>query len=280
MAGAVAAKITGMRVRWPFVDILMRTTAEAKIDGERRLAAEVTYYAFFSLFPLLMVFVTILNAALDEEQSKKILDSVLGQFPVIGSDIVGNVGTPQGQGLAAVIGLVLALWAGSHAFESFEHAITVIWQGPGVAPKSMVRSRIRAFELMGILGVAILVTTVVGSFLAAIDILPGVVKPASIVISLALNTGVVLLVFKLLTPGHPPWLSQLAGAIVAAVGWTILQTVGAYFVRYVVKGASDTYGTFAVVIGLLTWINIQIRMILYAAELNSVMATGESAPAR
>ena len=280
MAGAVAAKITGARARWPFVDLVLRTTMEAKLDGERRLAAEVTYYAFFSLFPLLMVFVTLVNAALDEKQSKKILDSVLGQFPVIGSDIAGNVGTPQGQGLAALIGLVLALWAGSHAFESFEHAITVIWQGPGVAPKSMVRSRIRAFELMGVLGVAILVTTVVGSFLAAIDILPGVVKPASIIISLALNTGVVLLIFKLLTPGHPPWRSQLAGAIVAAVGWTILQTVGAYFVRYVVKGASDTYGTFAVVIGLLTWINIQIRMILYAAELNSVMAIEEPAPAQ
>jgi uncharacterized BrkB/YihY/UPF0761 family membrane protein len=58
---------------------------------------------------------------------------------------------------------------------------------------------------------------------------------------------------------------------VGAVGWTILQTVGAYFVRYIVKGASDVYGTFAVVIGLLTWINIQIRLILWAAELNTVI---------
>ena len=48
--------------------------------------------------------------------------------------------------------------------------------------------------------------------------------------------------------------------------------------RYVVKGASDVYGTFAVVIGLLTWINIQVRLILWAAELNTVIearAAGE-----
>ena len=41
--------------------------------------------------------------------------------------------------------------------------------------------------------------------------------------------------------------------------------------RYVVKGASDIYGTFAVVIGLLTWINIQVRLILWAAELNTIV---------
>ena len=55
--------------------------------------------------------------------------------------------------------------------------------------------------------------------------------------------------------------------------------------RYVVKGASDIYGTFAVVIGLLTWINIQVRLILWAAELNTVIedpAAGdlESAPVK
>jgi membrane protein len=66
------------------------------------------------------------------------------------------------------------------------------------------------------------------------------------------------------------------GALVGGIGWSILQTLGAYFVRYFVKGASDTYGAFAVVIGLLTWINIQIRLILYAAELNTVLATRET----
>jgi membrane protein len=279
VAGALAAKLAEARARWPFVDVLARTTAEAKLDGERRLAAEVTYYAFFSLFPLLMVFVTILEAAFGQENSDKIVDSVLEQFPVIGGDIAGNVGSPQGQGLAAAVGLVLALWAGSHAFESFEHAITVIWKGPAVAPTSMVKSRIRAFATMGILGVAILVTTVVGSVLATIDLLPWVVKPGTIIVSVALNTGVILLVFKVLAPGHPSWRSQLPGALVGAVGWTVLQSLGAYFIRYVIKGASDTYGTFAAVIGLLTWINIQIRLILYAAELNSVMATVEPEPA-
>jgi membrane protein len=280
MTGAITAKVTRLRARSPFVDVLWRTKAEAKVDGERRLAAEITYYAFFSLFPLLMVFVTVLDAALGERRSEEIVDSVLGQFPVIGHDLAGNIGSPQGKGAAAAVGLVLALWAGSHAFESFEHAIVVVWRGPAVAPQGMVKSRLRAFATMGVLGVFILATTVVGSVLAAIDIMPGVVKPSAVLVTVALNAGVILLVFRMLAPGRPPWRSQVPGAVVAGVGWTLLQTLGAYFVRYVVKGASDTYGTFAVVIGLLTWINIQIRLMLYAAELNSVMATSEPDSAR
>jgi membrane protein len=153
-----------------------------------------------------------------------------------------------------------------------------VWKGPAVPPESLVRSRLRAFVTMAILGVAILVTTIVGALLAGVTILPGLVKPLSLVVTIALNTAVILLVFRYLDPLRRTWRVHLPGALVGAVGWTILQTVGAYFVRYVVQGASDVYGTFAVFIGLLTWINIQVRLILWAAELNTVIearAAGE-----
>ena len=271
MPGQAGSKLTRLRERSRFLDGLWRAVTKSKLDGERRMAAEITYYGFFALFPLLMVFVAMVQAAFDERRSEEIVDSVLGQFPVVGNDIVGSLGSPEGRGTAAFIGLVLALWAGSHAFESFEHAMRVVWEGPAVAPESLVKSRLRAFATMAILGGAVLVTTIVGSLLAAVSILPGLVKPISIVVTLALNTGVILLIFRYLGPAHRAWRVHLPGAIVGAVGWTILQTVGAYFVRYVVKGASDTYGTFAVVIGLLTWINIQVRLILWAAELNTIV---------
>jgi membrane protein len=276
MAGTVAGKVTALRARSALLDVLWRTKDEARINGERRMAAEITYYTFFSLFPLLMVFVTLIDAMFDKKRSEDIINSVLGQFPVISNDILNNIGSPQGRGFAAAVGLVLALWAGSHAFESFEHAILVVWEGPAVAPMGLVKSRMRAFLLMGILGGAILVTTIVGSLLAAVDFMPGLVKPLSFTISLFLNALVILVVFRAMDPGHHSWSSHIPGAIIGGVGWTILQTLGAYFVRYFVKGASDTYGTFAVVIGLLTWINIQIRLILYAAELNTVLATRET----
>jgi membrane protein len=64
----------------------------------------------------------------------------------------------------------------------------------------------------------------------------------------------------------------LPGAALAGVAWVFLQLVGAYLVDRYVKGVCQTYGTFAVVIGLLWWLYLQARITLYAAELNVVLA--------
>ena len=101
MARTLTARVTELRSRSGLLDVLWRTVDEARIDGQRRLGAEITYYAFFSLFPLLMVFVTLMEAVFGKKTSEEIVKSVLGQFPVVGADIVDNIATPQGRGFAA-----------------------------------------------------------------------------------------------------------------------------------------------------------------------------------
>jgi membrane protein len=269
----IAARVARLRERYPFVDALAATMAKRKADNERRLAAEITYYAFFAVFPLLMVFVTIVDIVFSSKTSEQIVNSALAEFPVIGTSLISSATTAEGRGVATVIAILAALWAGSHAFESFEHAIDVVWRGPAAPPKSFVRNRLRAFLLMAIIGASVLVITIVGAILSLIHFLPGVDRALTTVVTISLNTGVILLAFAVVTPGGPRWRAQLPGAIVGGLGWTMLQAVGALFFDYVVRGASDVYGVFAVVIGLLTWINIQVRFFLFAAELNSVLAT-------
>jgi inner membrane protein YhjD len=274
-----SSRVAQLRERSPFVDVVMETMAKRKLDNERRMSAEITYYAFFAIFPLLMVFVTVVDIMFSSKASEKIVNSAVSQFPVIGTDIINQVNTPQGRSLATAIALLTALWAGSHAFESFEHAIYVVWRGPAAPQASMVKSRLRAFLMMGIVGVAILVVTIAGAVLSRLHfVVPGLDRVVTTLVTLALNTAVILVAFAAVTPGGPKWKAQLPGAVLGGVGWTILQTVGALFVQHVVRGASDTYGVFAVVIGMLVWINIQIRMFLIAAEVNSVLAAraGES----
>ena len=77
MARTLTARVTELRARSGVLDVLWRTVDEARIDGERRLAAEITYYAFFSLFPLLMVFVTLMDAMFDKKTSEDIISSLL-----------------------------------------------------------------------------------------------------------------------------------------------------------------------------------------------------------
>jgi uncharacterized BrkB/YihY/UPF0761 family membrane protein len=61
------------------------------------------------------------------------------------------------------------------------------------------------------------------------------------------------------------------GIITAEIMWLILQAVGGVYIGHVVKNASNTYGTFATVIGLLTWLYLGAQGVLYSAELNTVL---------
>ena len=88
--------------------------------------------------------------------------------------------------------------------------------------------------------------------------------------SLVLNLALYLLAFRVLTARNVSWGDVFPGAAFAAVLWTVLQIVGGYYVTHQLKGASNVYGTFAIVIGLLVWIYLGAQITLYGAEINVV----------
>src|SRR5215208_7254051 len=83
-------------------------------DRASSLAALVAYYAFFSLFPLLLVFVSVLGFVLDGDPALQadIVDSTLARIPVIGAQLDDEVAPLTGSALGLAIGLAGALWAG------------------------------------------------------------------------------------------------------------------------------------------------------------------------
>ena len=95
-------------------------------------------------------------------------------------------------------------------------------------------------------------------------------KIGSIALSTALNVGLFWVGFRLLTAQDVTWRQLRGGAIAAAIVYEMLQTLGGYYVGHVVKSASNTYGTFALVIGLLSWIYLAAHITLLAAEANVV----------
>jgi len=78
--------------------------------------------------------------------------------------------------------------------------------------------------------------------------------------------------FRVLTHRDFGWRDILPGAIVGAIGWVALQALGGWFVSSRIKGASQTYGTFAVVIGLLTWLYFIGQVVVLSAEVNVVVS--------
>jgi uncharacterized BrkB/YihY/UPF0761 family membrane protein len=91
-------------------------------------------------------------------------------------------------------------------------------------------------------------------------------------VSLVLNFGVFWLAFRLGTARDVGWRQMWLGAAISAVIWQILQSVGGYFVSHQLAHASPTYGTFAIVIGLLGWLYLQAELTLFAVEINVVRA--------
>jgi uncharacterized BrkB/YihY/UPF0761 family membrane protein len=95
---------------------------------------------------------------------------------------------------------------------------------------------------------------------------------ANLVAAAAVNVGLFLLVFRVLTPEQIPTRQLLAGTVVAGVAWQALQAVGGYLVGHYLRHTSQVYGVFAIVLGLLFWLYLGARLTLYAAEVNVVAA--------
>jgi hypothetical protein len=89
---------------------------------------------------------------------------------------------------------------------------------------------------------------------------------------LAINCGLYLVAFRALTPVEVAWRQLVPGSLLAAIGFTLLITVGAGLVQHQLRHSSATYGAFAAVIGLVLFLLLLSKLTLYAAELNPVLA--------
>jgi len=234
------------------------------------LAATVTYYAFFSIFPLLLVFVSGLGFVLrgHAHLQQRILSSALGQFPVIGHDL--QVHGLRGSVVALVLGAAASLWAGMGVFLAAENAMDFVWGVPRDARPGFVPTRLRALGLLAVLGSGVVAATIVGSIASSGTSYGIGWKIGAVLLSTALDFALFWVALRLLTTKDVSWRMIRGGAIAAAIAYEILQLVGGYYVRHVLENASNTYGTFGLVIGLLSWIYLSAHILLLVAEGNVV----------
>ncbi len=238
-------------------------------DDAGYLAALISYYGFFSLFPLLLVFVTVLGLLLsgDPGLAHSIQTSALAHFPVIGDQI--KVRTLRGSGLALAIGVVVALWAGLGVTQAAQHAMNQVWGVKREDRPNFWMSRLRGLATLGVLGTITVGSTILSGLAAAVDV-AGAVRLLTLAGSLAANLALFLLSYRILTRRRLTWMDVLPGAVFAAVAWSAVQLVGNLYVSHLVARALPAYGAFAFVLGLLVWIFLGARITLLGAEINVV----------
>ena len=242
-------------------------------DGAGQLAALISYYGFFSLFPLLLVFVTVLGFVLEGNPSAQnsVLHSTLSQFPIIGDQLQRNVHSLKGSGLDLGIGVVGALLAGLGITSATQNAFNQIWHVPHKQRPNFVTIRVRGLGLLVVLGVLAILSTVAAGIVtagghSAVAVIGGVL------VALVVNLLLFFTAFRLLTASDIDTHDLLPGVIVGAVLWQILQHLGGYYVDHVVRHAKETSGLFAFVLGLLAWLYLGGQVTLLAAEINVVRA--------
>lgn len=241
-------------------------------DEGGNLAGLIAYRAFFSLFPLLLLLTTVLGYVLagNPELREEAVDSVLTQFPVIGDQI--EISSLEGSGVALAVGIAGSLWAGFGVVLATERALDRVWAIPHRERPDFLTSRLRALVLLVVLGTLTVTSTVASGLVGGGADLLGPL--GGIGASVGLNLLVFGALFMLLGTRPASLGKLLPGIVVAAVLWSGLQLVGGWFVSSQVQDATPAYGTFALVLGLLVWVQLGATLTVLCAELNVVRARG------
>ncbi len=255
--------------RTPGVRFLAAVYKKFGDDQAGQLAALISYYAFVSIFPLLLVFVTILGFVLEghPEDREKIVHGTLGQFPILSERL--TLHSLNGSDLALAIGVVGALLAGMGITSAAQNAFNRIWHVPFKDRPNFIFSRLRSLAVLAILGTLTIVSTAAAGFVGASSH-AALAVVAGVVIAFVVNLALFMSAFSLLTAADVSWRELLPGVIVAAVLWQLLQHLGGYYVDHSLKHTQPLYGTFALVLGLLAWLYLGAQLVIFAAEINVV----------
>ena len=241
-------------------------------DRAGSLAALIAYYGFLAIFPLLLLLTTVLGFAMERNRAlnRSVLRSALRDFPIVGQQLGQAIHPLQGNALALAGGIVGLIWGSLGVTQAGQLAMAEVWNVPGVDRPPFVTRLLRGFCLLGVFGVGLVATTLIASLSAFGGGLP--VKAAGVALSVALNVGLFVLAFRVLTVRDVPTRSLVPGAILGGICWSLLQVLGAYLVGHQLRHASQVYGYFASVLGLVSWLFLGAQLTLYAAEANVVWA--------
>ena len=270
------AALSSARARRPFLDHLVRAYGRYQADTGDRLAAAVTFYWFLSLFPILLVAIAVLGFALGDGARTQVVDGLRGYLPGSLATTIGDV-VQNSKGKAGVIGLVGTLLSGLGWIDALREAIRTIWHQNVTAGNFVTRKVLDIGILVGlfaVIGASVIVggaaTTSTGSVLSLLGTsdTPVVRMLTSVVgygVGGAVDTALFLYLFSRLARVRSPLRRIFKGALFGAVAFELVKFGGAYYVARTTSKGEATYGTFAVVVGLLLFLNLISRVVLLAA---------------
>ena len=268
-------RIDAFQQRHPGVGFPLAVVYKFYDDQGAYLAALITFYGVIGLFPLLLLLSTGLGLVLsgDPELQRQVLDSALGQFPVIGQDL----GRPEriGGGTGGlVIGIVGSLYGGLGVATAVQNAMNAAWSVPRNSRPNPFKARGISVLLLATAGLGVLATTGVSAVSTAggfgEQLGSGTLRLMVLVVTGAFNVIIFTVAFRLAT-ARPLRLGEVVpGAALAALVYLGLQVSGASYVGWIVDRSSASSGVFALVLGLIAFVYVTAVAVVLCVEVNVV----------
>ena len=263
--------IDRLQRRFPPVGFVIAVVYKYVDDKGAYLAALVTYYAFVSLFPGLLLLTTILGLVLDGNPGlqDRLVESALSQLPVIG-DQLAHPRELSGGGWGLTIGILGALYGALGVGQAWQNAMDTVWSVPRNKRRNPFLSRLRSLLLLLALGIALGCTATLSILAGSTSWLGGNRELLVVCGAVAIQTGVFVVAFRHGTARSLAISAVLPGALLAALLWQALQSFGMVYVTEVIRTASTTNGVFAGVLGMLAFVYLASVIAVLCAEVNVV----------
>jgi membrane protein len=276
--GRIVKMIDNFQKRHGFLGFPLAVWRKFSDDQAGNLAALIAYYGFVSIFPLLLVLVTVLGIVLQNNThlQQNVLNSALTEFPVIGPQLRQNVHGLGRSGLGLAVGLIGTFLGARGVASAVQNAMNQVWEVPRRDRPKFPFSWLRSFALIGLVGVGVIVTTGLSGISAwgGNTVFGAGSRIGLLALSLVVNIGLFWVGLRVATAADVSTRDLRMGAILAAIVWQVLQFLGGYVVAHSLRHASSLYGTFGLVLGLLAWLYLQAELTLYAVEADVVRVRG------
>lgn len=238
-------------------------------------AALLTYYGFLSLFPAVLITITLVGWSLqaDSHLRQRVISSVTNYFPLVGQDLQQNLHGFSKTGLPLLVGLLVLLYGLRGAADVFRYTVNNIWRVPDEDRSEFWQALARSFIIVAIAGLGFLGSAVLTGYATAAR------QDAWLrAVLLAASAGIIFTGFLWATKTalsrrvrHRVRRRELwIGAATTTVGLVLLQNLGRFMLAHELKNLNNLYGAFAAVLGLFFWIYLQSQIIVYAIEISSV----------
>jgi YihY family inner membrane protein len=264
-------KLDAFQRRFKVTAFLFAVNKKFGDDRGGYLSALVTYYAFLSIFPLLLAAFTVMAYVLSGDQETiRTIEKHVGSYPIIGPAATELEGKHlQGSPVAIAAGVIGLVWGAMGLAQVAQHTMSQVWNVPQRDQLRFGPRLLRGLAWYCVFGLGIVASTFVSSLGAVLKWAGG--PTLSSLLALLVNVGLFVVSFRILSPPLASLRDLLPGAIFGGAVWTLLTGVG-IGLAHKLAHSNSLYGSFAPILALLAFLYLAARLTLYGIEANVVKA--------